>query len=46
MKQELLEMRDKYGDDRMTEIQDVEDEIAIEDLIEEETCVFTLPAAG
>ena len=42
MKQELLEIRDKYGDDRMTEIQDVEDEIDIEDLIEEETCVFTL----
>ena len=37
MKQELLEIRDKYGDDRMTEIQDVEDEIDIEDLIEEET---------
>ena len=46
MKQELLEIRDKYGDDRMTEIQDVEDEIDIEDLIEEETCVFTLTAAG
>ncbi len=30
----------------MTEIQDVEDEIDIEDLIEEETCVFTLTAAG
>ena len=27
MKQELLEIRDKYGDDRMTEIQDVVDEI-------------------
>ena len=46
MKQELLEIRDKYGDDRMTEIQDVEDEIDIEDLIEEETCVFTLTAGG
>ena len=46
MKNELLEIRDKYGDDRLTEIQDVADEIDIEDLIEEETCVFTLTAAG
>ena len=46
MKKELLEIRDKYGDDRLTEIQDVGDEIDIEDLIEEETCVFTLTAAG
>ena len=46
MKKELLEIRDKYGDDRLTEIQDVADEIDIEDLIEEEICVFTLTAAG
>lgn len=46
LKEELLEIREKYGDDRLTEIQDVEDEIDIEDLIEEETCVFTLTAAG
>ena len=46
VKKELLEIRDKYGDDRLTEIQDVADEIDIEDLIEEETCVFTLTAAG
>ncbi len=46
MKQELLEIRDRYGDDRVTEIQDVEDEIDIEDLIEEEECVFTLTAGG
>ena len=46
MKDELLQIRDKYGDDRLTEIQDVEDEIDIEDLIEEEECVFTLTAAG
>ena len=46
LKKELLEIRDKYGDDRLTEIQDVADEIDIEDLIEEETCVFTLTAAG
>ena len=46
MREELLEIREKYGDDRLTEIQDVEDEIDIEDLIEEEECVFTLTAAG
>ncbi len=46
MREELLEIREKYGDERLTEIQDVEDEIDIEDLIEEEECVFTLTAAG
>ena len=45
-KDELTAIRDKYGDDRLTEIQDVEDEIDIEDLIEEEQCVFTLSHAG
>ena len=46
LKDELIAIRDKYGDDRLTEIQDVEDEIDIEDLIEEEQCVFTLSHAG
>ena len=46
LKDELTAIRDKYGDDRLTEIQDVEDEIDIEDLIEEERCVFTLSHAG
>ena len=46
MKEELTAIADKYGDDRITEIQDVEDEIDIEDLIEEEECVFTLTQAG
>ena len=46
LKDELSAIRDKYGDDRVTEIQDVEDEIDIEDLIEEEECVFTLTAGG
>ena len=46
LKEELTAIRDKYGDDRVTEIQDVEDEIDIEDLIEEEQCVFTLTQAG
>ena len=46
LKDELTAIRDKYGDDRLTEIQEVEDEIDIEDLIEEEQCVFTLSHAG
>ncbi len=46
LKEELTAIADKYGDDRVTEIQDVEDEIDIEDLIEEEQCVFTLTQAG
>ena len=46
LKDELIEIRDKYGDDRKTAIEQVEDEIDIEDLIEEETCVFTLSNAG
>ena len=46
LKDELSAIRDKYGNDRVTEIQDVEDEIDIEDLIQEEQCVFTLTQAG
>ncbi len=46
LKEELQAISDKYGDDRKTEIQDVEDEIDIEDLIEEEQCVFTLTENG
>ena len=46
LKEELTAIAEKYGDDRKTEIQDVEDEIDIEDLIEEEQCVFTLTQAG
>ena len=46
LRDELIEIRDKFGDDRKTEIQEIEDEIDIEDLIEEETCVFTLSKQG
>ncbi|MCI8439474.1 MAG: DNA gyrase subunit A [Oscillospiraceae bacterium] len=46
LREELTAIRDKYGDDRITEIQDVEDEIDIEDLIEEEQCVYTLTSGG
>ena len=46
LREELLEIRDKFGDKRRTEIQEIEDEIDIEDLIEEETCAFTLSNQG
>ena len=46
LKEELSALAEKFGDERKTEIQDVEDEIDIEDLIEEEQCVFTLTKAG
>ena len=46
LKEELTAIAEKYGDDRKTEIQDVEDELDIEDLIEEEQCVFTLTENG
>ena len=46
LKTELEEIRDKYGDDRKTEIGFAEDDIDIEDLIEEQQCVFTLTQAG
>ena len=46
LKEELTEIKNKYGDARKTEIGFVEDEIDIEDLIEEEQCVFTLTDNG
>ena len=46
LRKELLEIRDKFGDGRKTEIQEIEDEIDIEDLIEEEDCAFTLSKEG
>jgi len=46
LKTELIAIRDKFGDKRRTEIQDVEDEIDIEDLIEEEDCVYTMTHGG
>ena len=46
LRDELIEIRDKFGDKRRTEIQDIEDEIDIEDLIEEENCAFTLSNQG
>ncbi len=46
LKDELIAIRDKFGDERRTEIMDVEDDLDIEDLIEEEECVFTLTQGG
>ncbi len=46
LREELLAIRDKFGDERKTEIQEIEDEIDIEDLIEEEQCVFTISHQG
>ena len=46
LREELIEIRDKFGDDRKTEIQEIEDEIDIEDLIDEEDCCFTISNQG
>ena len=46
LKDELIAIRDKYGDERRTEIQDVEDEIDLEDLIERHECVITMTDSG
>ena len=46
LKDELIQIRDKYGDERRTEIQDVEDEIDLEDLIERHECVITMTDSG
>ena len=46
LRDELTAIREKFSDKRRTEIQDIEDEIDIEDLIEEETCAFTLSNQG
>ena len=46
LREELIAIRDKFGDERKTEIQDIEDEIDIEDLIEEEDCAFTISNQG
>ena len=46
LKDELIEIRDKYGDERKTEIGFAEDDLDVEDLIPEEQCVFTMTANG
>ncbi len=46
IKKEAIEIRDKFADDRRTEIVNVSGEVDIEDLIPEEDCVFTLTNFG
>ncbi len=46
LKEELEEIAAKYGDERMTEIGFDEDDLDVEDLIEEEQCVYTLTSGG
>ena len=46
VKEEALKIRDKYADDRRTEITNVEGEVDIEDLIPIEDCVLTLTKMG
>ncbi|MBR4766626.1 MAG: DNA gyrase subunit A, partial [Clostridia bacterium] len=46
LKDELTEIRDKFGDERYTEIQDVSGEVDMEDLIPVEDCVYTLTDLG
>ena len=46
LREELIAIAEKFGDDRKTEIQEIEDEIDIEDLIEEEQCAFTISNHG
>lgn len=46
LKEELIMVRDKFGDDRRTEIEEIEDELDIEDLIEEKACCYTLSNTG
>ena len=46
IKEELLEIKDKYGDERKTKIVAAEGEIDIEDLIKEEQCVVALTHFG
>ncbi len=46
IKKELLEIKEKFGDARRTQIEECEDEILDEDLIERETCVITMTRGG
>ena len=46
IKEEMLEIKDKYSDERRTRIEIAEDEIDLEDLIEKHNCVITMTRAG
>ena len=46
IKEEMLEIKNKYSDERRTKIEIAEDEIDLEDLIEKHNCVITMTRAG
>jgi DNA gyrase subunit A len=46
IKEEVIEMRDKYGDERRTQIIEVYDELETEDLIPEEDVIITATFSG
>ncbi|WP_070987786.1 DNA gyrase subunit A [Halofilum ochraceum] len=46
IREELEAIRDEYGDDRLTEIQERQDELTVEDLISDEDVVVTISHAG
>ena len=46
IKEEMLEIKRKYGDERRTKIEQAIDDIDLEDLIEKHNCVITMTQAG
>ena len=46
IKEELLEIKRKYGDERRSELREAVEEIDLEDLIERHTCVITVSHTG
>jgi DNA gyrase subunit A len=46
LKEELVAIRERFGDSRRTEILDISGEVDIEELIPEENCVFTMTSMG
>ncbi len=46
VKDDLIEIKNKYGDSRRTDIEMVFDEIDMEDLIDEEDCIITITHNG
>ena len=46
IKEEMLEIKERFGDERRTGLMEAEDDIVYEDLIPQEDCVITLTAAG
>lgn len=46
IREEMTAIRDRFGDDRRTEIVEAGDDIDIEDLIEKHTCIITMTHSG